>query len=55
MQNSNGKARTAATTPAFEAPVGAYEWLNGDAYVGTVDDTTFEGKPAVRIRFYKAS
>jgi hypothetical protein len=43
------------TTPVFEAPVGPYEWLNGGAYVGTLDVTTAEGKPAVRIRIYKAS
>jgi hypothetical protein len=42
------------TTPVFEAPVGAYEWLNGGAYVGTLDGATIDGKPAVRIRFYKA-
>jgi len=42
------------TTPVFEAPVGTYEWLNGGAYVGTVDGATLDGKPAVRIRFYKA-
>ena len=42
------------TAPVFEAPVGAYEWLNGGAYVGTLEGATVEGKPAVRIRFYKA-
>lgn len=42
------------TTPVFEAPDGTYEWLNGGAYVGTLDGATVEGKPAVRIRFYKA-
>ncbi len=41
------------TTPVFEAPLGAYEWLNGGAYVGTLDVTTAGGKPAVRIRFYR--
>lgn len=42
------------TTPVFEAPAGAYGWLNGGAYVGTLDGATIDGKPAVRIRFYKA-
>jgi len=42
------------TTPVFEAPVGPYEWLNGGAYLGTLEGATVEGKPAVRIRFYKA-
>lgn len=43
------------TTPSFEAPVGPYDWLNGGAYVGTLDVTTVDGKPAVRIRIYKAA
>jgi hypothetical protein len=49
-----GKEGRLLTTPAFEAPQGAYEWLNGGAYVGTLDVATIEGKPTVRIRFYKA-
>jgi len=43
------------TSPRFEAPVGPCGWLNGGAYVGTLDVTTADGKPAVRIRIYKAS
>ena len=43
------------TTPVFEAPLGAYEWLNGGAYVGTIEGATLDGKPAVHIRFFKAS
>jgi len=43
------------TTPVFEAPLGAYEWLNGGAYVGTIEGATVDGKPAVHIRFFKAS
>lgn len=43
------------TTPVFEAPLGSYDWLNGGAYVGTIEGTTVLGKPAVHIRFFKAS
>jgi hypothetical protein len=38
------------TAPVFEAPLGRYEWLNGGVYVGALKVTTFESKPAVRIR-----
>ena len=48
------KAGRMLTTPVFEAPMGPHEWLNNGAYVGTLDGTTVEGKPAVRIRFYRA-
>lgn len=41
------------TSPVFEAPLGRYQWLNGGVYVGALQVTTFEGKQAVRIRFYK--
>jgi lysophospholipase L1-like esterase len=42
------------TVPTFEAPRGAYEWLNGGVYIGTVEVTGSDGSPAVHIRFYKA-
>jgi hypothetical protein len=42
------------TTPVFEAPKGKYDWLNGGVFVGTVEGMKIDGKPAVRIRFYKA-
>jgi hypothetical protein len=41
------------TTPVFEAPLGRYQWLNGGAYVGTLDVITVDGKPAVHIRFFR--
>lgn len=41
------------TSPVFEAPLGRYQWLNGGVYVGALKVTTFQGKQAVRIRFYK--
>jgi hypothetical protein len=41
------------TTPSFEAPLGRYAWLNGGAYVGTLQLAKLQGKPAVHIRFYQ--
>ena len=41
------------TSPVMEAPLGRYEWLNGGVYVGALKVTTFEGKPAVRIRIFR--
>lgn len=52
---SNGAHETLLTTPVFEAPKGKYDWLNGGAYVGTVDGMSIDGKPGVRIRIFKAS
>jgi len=53
--DSSGKRTRMLTAPVFEAPDGPYRWLNDGAYVGTVDVETIDGKPAVHIRFYKAS
>ena len=52
--NSAGRRDAMLTTPVFEAPKGKYDWLNGGAYVGTLEVTQVEGKPAVHIRFFKA-
>ncbi|MGA8044152.1 MAG: DUF3237 family protein, partial [Terracidiphilus sp.] len=52
--NSAGTRDAMLTTPAFEAPKGKYDWLNGGAYVGTLEGMKIDGKPAVRIRFFKA-
>ena len=41
------------TTPVFEAPLGKYEWLGRTSFIGTLEGATFDGKPAVRIRFYR--
>jgi hypothetical protein len=41
------------TSPVMEAPLGRYEWLNGGVYVGALRVTTFDGKPAVRIQFFR--
>lgn len=43
------------TTPTFEAPVGKHDWMNYGAFVGTAEDISVPGKPAVRIRFYRAT
>ena len=51
---AGGKMHRMLTSPVFEAPEGPYKWLNDGAYVGTLDVETIDGKPAVRIRFYKA-
>jgi hypothetical protein len=41
------------TTPTFEAPLGPHAWLNGGAYIGTLELAKLDGKPAVHIRFYR--
>ena len=41
------------TTPTFEAPLGPHAWLNGGAYVGTLELAKLDGKPTVHIRFYE--
>lgn len=52
--SKTGSSARLLTTPVFEAPLGRYEWLNGGAYVGTIEVTRVEDKAAVRIRFFKA-
>jgi len=42
------------TAPTFEAPLGPHAWLNGGAFIGTLEVTKYDGKPAVHIRFYQA-
>jgi hypothetical protein len=53
--NSTGKPEALFTSPVFEAPKGKYDWLNGGVFVGTVEGMKIDGKPAVRIRIYKAA
>jgi hypothetical protein len=48
-----GAATQLFTTPSFEAPLGPDAWLNGGAYVGTLELAKLDGKPAVHIRFYE--
>jgi len=52
--NSAGKRDTLFTSPQFEAPKGKYDWLNGGVFVGTLEVTRIDGKPAVHVRFFKA-
>jgi hypothetical protein len=52
---ADGKAVPIRTHPRFEAPLGKYAWLGQTAFIGTLEPMTgADGKPAVRIRFYKA-
>jgi hypothetical protein len=53
-KSTDGKEGALLTSPAFEAPKGKYDWLNGGVYVGTLEGASLNGTPAVRIRFYKA-
>lgn len=53
--NSSGKHDAILTTPVFESPKGKYDWLNGGAYIGTVEGMKIDGRRAVRIRMFKAS
>ncbi len=53
-KSSDGKDSAWFTNPSFEAPIGPHDWLNGGAFVGTLQGTTVDGKRAVRIRFYQA-
>jgi hypothetical protein len=42
------------TQPAFEPPLGKYEWLGQAAFIGTLEMAPPEAGPAVRLRFYRA-
>jgi hypothetical protein len=53
-KDSSGKMSPPLTTPSFEAPKGRYDWLNGGAWIGTLEGMKIDGKSAVRIRFYRA-
>jgi hypothetical protein len=41
------------THPAFEPPLGKYEWLGRQAFVGTLGMAPASEGPAVVIRFYR--
>jgi hypothetical protein len=49
-----GSTGPAKTQPRFEAPRGAYDWLNRSAFIGTLELAPDAPGPAVRIRIYKA-
>jgi small ligand-binding sensory domain FIST len=51
-----GPVRAFRTQPVFEAPLGKYQWLSQNAFIGTLDPAKqADGKPAVHIRFYKVN
>lgn len=41
------------THPVFEPPLGKYEWLGKEAFVGTLGAAPASAGPAVLIRFYR--
>ena len=41
------------THPVFESPLGKYEWLGRQAFVGTLGMAPVSEGPAVLIRFYR--
>ena len=41
------------THPVFEPPLGKYEWLGRQAFVGTLGMAPASEGPAVLIRFYR--
>jgi Protein of unknown function (DUF3237) len=41
------------TTPTFEAPLGPHAWLNGGAFIGTLELSAGASPPTVHIRFYQ--
>ncbi len=41
------------TVPRFEAPMGAYGWLNDSTFVGTISSADDKEHPAVRITIYR--
>ena len=41
------------THPVFEPPLGKYQWLGENAFVGTLELADASEGPAVRIRFYR--
>jgi hypothetical protein len=51
-----GQNRVFRTHPVFEAPVGKYQWLSQNTFIGTLDQAKqADGGPAVHIRFYKVN
>ena len=51
---ADGSLKPVRTVALFEPPLGRYQWLGQSAMVGTLEVITDNGKPAVRIRFYRA-
>jgi hypothetical protein len=49
----NGAPAAVRTHPVFEPPLGKYEWLGRQAFVGTLGMAPASAGPAVSIRFYR--
>ena len=52
---AGGKPAAVRTHPVFEPPLGKYEWLGRQAFVGTLGMVAASEGPAVRIRFYQVN
>jgi len=52
-RDENGKPIPLRTVPIFEPPLGKYEWLGKNTFVGTLVPSGESGNPAVKIRFYQ--
>jgi hypothetical protein len=48
-----GAPAAVRTHPVFEPPLGKYEWLGRQAFVGTLGMAPASAGPAVLIRFYR--
>lgn len=48
-----GAPAAVRTHPVFEPPLGKYEWLGREAFVGTLGMAPASAGPAVLIRFYR--
>lgn len=51
---TKGAPAPVRTHPAFEPPLGKYEWLGKAAFIGTLEGAPQSKVPAVKIRFYRA-
>jgi hypothetical protein len=50
---ADGKPAAVRTHPVFEPPLGKYEWLGRQSFVGTLGMAPPGAGPAVLIRFYR--
>ena len=50
---AGGKPAVVRTHPVFEPPLGKYEWLGRQTFVGTLGMAPASAGPAVLIRFYR--
>jgi len=50
---ADGQPAAVRTHPVFEPPLGKYEWLGQQAFVGTLGMASASAGPAVVIRFYR--